>query len=336
MPSSSPRRAASFGLAALAAVGVSASASSALAQPQPQAQGFLVERFYPSAPGAGWLVMDDLRMHGGLGAVMGATSGYALNPLRVADGSQHLAVVSDESFVNFGFAVSYDRFRLYLNLNAPLLITGQSGTIGGWAFAAPSVDLESNPDTLTDPRIGFDARLLGEATSPFRLGVSTQLFAPTGNRSDYDSDGTARAMFRLLFAGDAGLLTYAGHLGAHLRRLDDPSIPGGPQGSELLFGVAAGARLPVGCCGQLALVVGPEIYGESALRSLLGKTTTGVEALLGARLEGTGDDGPQLRLKVGTGGGIDPSFGAPEWRVVVGIEMFGEVAQVGGGGSPRR
>ena len=32
--------------------------------------------------------------------------------------------------------------------------------------------------------------------------------------------------------------------------------------------------------------------------------------------------GQQLRLRLGAGGGINPDFGAPEWRVVVTIETF--------------
>ncbi len=43
---------------------------------------------------------------------------------------------------------------------------------------------------------------------------------------------------------------------------------------------------------------------------------------MSARVEGTKDDGPQLRVKLGAGGGLDAQFGAPEWRVVFGIELF--------------
>ena len=68
--------------------------------------------------------------------------------------------------------------------------------------------------------------------------------------------------------------------------------------------------------------MGPEIYGQTALRSFLGGTSTGLEGLLTARFEGTADDGPQLRIKMGTGGGLNPHFGAPEWRAVFAIEVF--------------
>ncbi len=318
MPSSSRCRALGFAVALLA---VSASASRA--QAQQQSQGFAVERFYPSAPGAGWFVMDALDMHGGLGGAMALTLGYARNPFHIGESAQNLAVVSDQAFADFGFAVTYSRFRLYLNVDMPLVITGvitgESCTVGGYSFTSPSVNPGANPDTLSDYRVGFDARILGRPSGRFRLGAGAQLIVPNGHRADYDSDGTFRAMGRVLFAGDGGRFSYAGQLGVHIRPLDDSPAPGTPRGSELLFGVAAGSRLSVG--SRWALLLGPEVYGETAFQSFLGGTTTGIEGLLTGRLEATGE-GPQLRVKLGAGGGIDPNFGAPELRILVALEIF--------------
>jgi hypothetical protein len=321
MPSSE-RRILRIAVAMLAA---SAFASRAEAQERPQ--GFAVERFYPSAPGGGWFVMDDLAMHGGLGGVAAVTGGYALKPLRITDGAQHLSVVSDQAFVDVGLAVTYERFRFYLDLPSPLVIRGNSGDIRGYHLDAPSIDAGNSPDLVSDSRLGFDARLLGDARSPFRLGAGAQLIVPNGNRFDYDTDGTFRGMVRALFAGDAGVFTYAGQVGVHLRPLDDSPVPGSPRGSELLFGVAAGPRLPVTRDGGTVVVVGPEIYGQTALRSFPGANATGLEGLLTGRIEGTGHQGPQLRVKLGTGGGIYQDFGAPEWRVVVGVEVFQHAAE---------
>src|SRR5258708_33741306 len=82
-------------------------------QTQPQAQGFGVERFYPSAPEGGWFVMDALDMRGGLGGAMSLNIGYASNPLRITDGlnHNHLSVVTDQPSADFGFAVTYHRWR---------------------------------------------------------------------------------------------------------------------------------------------------------------------------------------------------------------------------------
>jgi hypothetical protein len=295
------------------------------------AQGFAVERLYTSAPGGGWFVMDDLNIFGGFGGAIETTSGYAQNPLRIPSGSGSLLVVKNQAFFDFGVAATYDRWRIYLNFNAPLLVAGDGGTVGTFQYAAPtgdptvelgphSVDLGSNPDTLADARVGVDMRILGEPGGPFRLGAGAQLFIPSGETSEYITDGNYRAMFRALFAGDVGLFSYAGQVGVHVRTLDTAPQPNGPEGSELLFGAAAGLKTPLWQSTQL--VVGPEVYGASAFRSLFGSTTTALEGLLSGRIEGTETDGQQLRVKLGAGLGINDSFGTPEWRAVVSIEMF--------------
>jgi hypothetical protein len=329
MPSSSRR-------ALLLVAGLAILATSTRrAHAQEHPQGFALDRLYLSAPSGGWFVMDTLDMHGGLGGAVALTTGYAHDPLRVktSDGSQRLTVVSDEALADFGFAATYDRWRLYLNLDVPLVVGGNGGDVGAYQFAAPNagqkftpsgVNPSTAPDAFADARIGADVRLLGTAQGPFRLGASAQLFVPSPNtpRSEYLTDDTFRAMGRVLLAGDVGAFSYAGQLGVHVRPLDDAPTPGSPQGSELLFGAAAGRKFPVGEHNALALVVGPEVYGETAFRSFFGTSTTGLEGLFTGRIEGTADDGPQLRLKVGAGGGLDAHFGAPEWRVVVAIELF--------------
>ncbi len=313
-------------LAVVAALVGLTTASPLSAAGPPAAQGFGVERFYPSAPGAGWLVMDELDLGGPLGGAMAMTTSYAHDPLVVDQGAHRLAVVSDEAFTDFSFAATYDRWRVHVGFDVPLVIQGDSGTASGYAFTAPAVWLGPNTDTLTDLRIGVDARILGDARSAFRMGAGAQLLVPEGLRSDYDSDQTPRAMLRLLAAGDWGLFTYAAQAGVHIRPLDDPATPGSPRGSELLFGVAAGARVSFGRGGTPPmLVIGPEIYGESALGSLFDAGTTGVEGLLSTRLETTLPEGSILGVRVGTGPGIDAHFGAPAWRAVIGLELSDHV-----------
>jgi hypothetical protein len=291
-----------------------------LAEAQQQAEGFAVERLYQSAPGAGWFVMDDLDMIGRLGGAVSLTSGYARNPLVITgpDGKK-LAVVSEEAFADFGAAITHDRFRGYIDFPVPLVLSGTSGTLGQYQFTAPSVTFGSNPDSVSDPRIGFDVRLLGEPGSLLRLGAGAQLIFPNGNRSDYVTDDKYRAMFRFLAAGDAGKFTYAGQLGVHVRTLNDAPVPGSPNGSEFLYGISAGRRF-AGSNGW-AVVAGPEIFGETAFRAFF-SGETGTEALLTGRFEHTGT-GRNLRVKLGVGHALEQNFGAAQWRVVFGVEMFG-------------
>ena len=171
---------------------------------QSTAGGFAVERLYPSAPGGGWFVMDDLNADGAWNVAIALTSGYARSPLVVtsADGTRRLAVVAAQSFVDVGVAATYRRYRVYLDLPMPLLVSGNSGTVGPYQFSAPSVDLGSHPDTIADPRLGFDMRIFGSPGAVLRLGVGAQFIVPSGDRADYLTDGTPRAMVRFLAAGD--------------------------------------------------------------------------------------------------------------------------------------
>jgi hypothetical protein len=291
------------------------------AHAQQQAEGFAVERLYQSAPGAGWFVMDDLDISGRLGGTVSFTSGYARNPLVITgpDGKQKLAVVSEEAFIDFGAAITHDRFRGYIDFPVPVLVSGMSGTLGQYQFTAPSVSVGNHPDSISDPRIGFDVRLFGEPGSMLRLGVGAQLIFPAGDRADYVTDDKYRAMFRFLAAGETGKFTYAGQLGVHVRTLNDAPVPGSPNGSEFLYGISGGCRF-AGPNGW-AVIAGPEIFGETAFNSFF-NGETGTEALLTGRFERTGT-GRNLRIKLGVGHALVQNFGAAQWRVVFGVEMFG-------------
>ena len=129
-------------------------------------------------------------------------------------------------------------------------------------------------------------------------------------------------MVRVLFAGDVAWLAYAGNLGVHIRPRDDGGVPGAPRGSELLFGAAAGAKLPIG--ESLRAVIGPEVFGATAFNGFFQSGTTSAEALLSGRIEGRGGTGPWLRVKLGAGVGLGSSFGTAAWRVMLQIEMFGQ------------
>jgi hypothetical protein len=288
---------------------------------QQQANGFALERLYTSAPGGGWIIMDTLDMHGGFGGAAELTMGYASDPLRVQAGGQSLAVVSGEAFASFGLAGTYDCYRVYANFTMPLSLTGYSGTVGNYAYTAPDVNLRTTSDNLADIRIGFDARLLGDYQSRVRLGASAQILAPNDTRADYVTDDRIRAMGRVLFAGDEGIFTYAGQAGVHVRPLNDYPIPGSPQGNEFLFGIAGGVKIPVRPASRV--VVGPEFYGASTFRSFMQAAETDKEWLITTRFEGTGDSGRQARVKLGLGGGINPQFGAPKWRIVLAVEFSG-------------
>ena len=287
-----------------------------------QAAGFALERLYQSAPGAGWFVMDDLDMSRGLGGAVGITSGYARNPLVITgpNGKQGVAVVSEQAFFDIGGAVTYNRFRGYINFPVPLLVSGTSGVLGPYQFTAPSVSLGTNPDSISDPSLGLDIRFFGNPGSPLRLGAGAQVIIPSGDRFDYLTDARYRAMFRFLAAGDAGAYTYAGQLGVHVRSLNEAPVPDSPNGSEFLYGISGGRKFAAP--NGWRVVAGPEIFGQTAFRAFF-SGETGTEALLTGRLE-SDHPGRNLRVKLGFGQALVHDFGAAQWRVVFGIELFGQ------------
>ncbi len=289
-----------------------------------QAQGFALERFLPAPSGAGWVLNDELRLEGGLGGAVSLQLGYAHHPLVLRDATgATLAVVAHQAFGTIGAAVAWKRFRLSVEFSGPIDLSGTSGVVNGVDYAAPHVNLEDNPDGISDVRVGLDARVWGDVHGPFRVGVGVQLFIPSGQRESYTSDETWRGLGRVLLAGDVRWFSWAANVGVHLRPLDDGSTPNTPRGSELLGGFALGARLPV--AGH-ELLVGPEVSAVTALKAAVAPDATGLEVLLGARWEQTVTAQLAWRLKLAGGVGAHAAFGVPEWRVVLGVELLGRVA----------
>lgn len=283
-----------------------------------QTHGFALERLAQAAPGTGGLLTDDLRQAGDLGGAAGFSLGYAYRPLR----AQGVDLVSSEALADLAVTVSYARFRFFASVASPLYLRGQSGAVNGVELVPPDVTLENHPDSLADARLGLSARLVGDAASAFRLGADAQLFLPTGAREDFQSDGTVRGLVRVLVAGNAGAIDWAGALGVHLRSLSDAAVPDGPRGSELQLSASAGVRLAA-AGHEGALRLGPELFAVTALGSAFAPEATGLEALLAARFEGRRRDGVRYRLKLGAGFGLVPAFGVPEWRVLGGVELRG-------------
>ncbi len=311
--------------ASLLALSLASLAFTSPAAAQQAVSGFAVERFSPAAPGAAWFVLDDLNLQGKLGLAFSLVGSYARNPLTVSDASsgQRLDVVYAQAGTDLGLALLFDRYRFSLNLGNPVYTSGRSGTVAGYSYVAPSLDLGRDPDKNVDVRFGADARLFGEVGGALRLGAGLQAYIPSGERSTYLTDGTHRAVARLLLAGDSGRFSYASLLGLHWRPRDASPTPGSPQGSELLFGLAAGPRFAVTRDQSATLFVGPELFGQTAFNSLLGKRTTGVEALMTGRLERLTSRGAVMRIKLAFGEGLHHEFGAPEWRALVGVELLG-------------
>ncbi len=299
---------------------------------QVAAEGYAVERLNPASPGSSWLVMDDLKLEGPLGGGVSLITSYARRPLRVSnpDGSQTLSVLSNQAFVDVGLAILYDRFRFALDVPDPLYASGHNGTVGNVQYTAPNLDPGKYPDKVSDIRFGLDARLWGDVNGPLRFGFSGQLFVPSGERATYVTDGKFRSLLRAQWAGNWGIFDHAGFAGLHIRPRDDAatlgsSAFGGPRASELVFGLGVAPQFDLCASGTTRVGFGPELFGETAFKDAFGKYTTALETLLSAQLTHIDDHGALVRFKVGAGPGINAQFGAPAWRMVLGLEISDRV-----------
>jgi hypothetical protein len=75
--------------------------------------------------------------------------------------------------------------------------------------------------------------------------------------------------------------------------------------------------------GLATLNVCAEIFGATAFRSAFDSSATAIEGLLEARADLKMDDARRARVKLGTGRRLDGTFGAPDWRIVLAVEVVG-------------
>ncbi len=163
---------------------------------------------------------------------------------------------------------------------------------------------------IGDLRLGADVRLFGEYGGVATGAIGLQVWAPTGSREQYTSDGEWRIRPRAMVAGDIGMFVYSGQLNIAYRSRSE-TIAGGAIGSDLGFVATAGLRL-----ADKKLVVGPELYGSTVLDEPFAKRTTPIEAILGAHYT-IGDD---MRVGAGVGPGFTRGFGSPEVRALLSFE----------------
>jgi OOP family OmpA-OmpF porin len=288
-------------IALIAVLGCVASGRAA-AQATP---GFALDHFEPSEQGSEWFVSESLDLRGRTRPAIGVASGWAHQPLLAVnpDGSTRAVLVGDQTLLYVGgTVVVVDRVRFGIELPAALYGTGNpAGTLGA-------------PDSfgVGDLRLGTDVRLYGVYGDLVTVAAGLHVFLPTGSRTAYLSDGSARLRPRVLAAGERGAFVYAAAL-AFEYRPDERPVPNTDLGSSVLFSVSAGARL----LGR-ALVVGPEIFGGTTVTgpdAAFGPRNTPVEALLGGHYTSS-----SFRVGLGAGPGLTRGLGSPAWRALASFE----------------
>ena len=167
-----------------------------------------------------------------------------------------------------------------------------------------------------DVRLAADVRLLGEGTGEhgdaFALAAGVRAWLPTGLRSQFTGDGSARIAPQVLAAGALGPFLWAARTALVYRSRDD-AYAGRALGSEVFFAAGAFVR-----AHDERLVIGPELSAASAFTGgakLLGSHETPVEWIFGTHC----DVVRNLRVGAGIGGGLGRGYGAPLVRGVLSI-----------------
>jgi len=270
--------------------------------------GFAVNRFEPAERGSPYFVLDalDLRGDGAAGVMLD----YAYKPLVIYDaaGEERAALVRHQTFVHLGGSLVLAH-RLRLSVDAPVAIyqDGEAAVVGGEPLSAATAP------AFGDLRLAADVRLFGQHGQPLVLAAGARVWLPTGLRSQFTSDGSARVAPQVLGAGVLGPFAWAARLALVYRSRDD-AYAGRSLGSELFGAVGGGWR---GLDGRL--MVGPELFGSSAFTgnaTFLGKRSTVVEWTFGAHYDVIG----RVRVGAGMGGGLGHAFGAPLLRALFSLE----------------
>lgn len=277
-------------------------------------QGFALNRFDPSERGSEWFVGDTLDLRGHERVALGAVADWAHKPLVVydANGDEVSALVRNQAFAHLGLSfVLWERLRLGVNLPVAFVQEGASQAVGTTQLSVRS------GAALGDLRLAADVRLLGEYREPATLALGVRLFAPTGDRASFASDGTVRVLPQLLFAGEVAAFVYSARA-AFQYRPHDAAFAGVPMGNEVALSAAAGLRLADG-----RLVIGPELFGTTTVQqadAAFDRKTTPFELILGGHYQA----GSGIRLGLGAGPGLTRGLGAPTFRGLASLEWAPE------------
>ncbi len=299
------------------AAGLAAVFASSTSFAQPVAtNGGALNRYEPAERSSEWFANDSLDFRGKLRPSFGLTLDYAYKPYTILnpDDSVRSDVVFSTLYLHAGGSlVLFDRFRIGASLPIAMAQTGDSAVVGGRSYIAP------DSAALGDLRLAGDVRLLGEYGDAFTLAAGLRGWLPTGDQNQYAGDGSGRFGGQAMAAGDIGAFVYGVNAGV-VYRANDASFTGHPRGSEMNFGVAAGARVL-----DKKLVIGPEIWGSTGISSsdaFFHKRTTPMGLMIGAHY--TVSD---FRFGLGGGPGLSPAAGTAAFRGLFSVDFIPAIAE---------
>jgi uncharacterized repeat protein (TIGR01451 family) len=250
---------------------------------------------------------------------------FASKPFVTARSTSDDATIADtvegQLKAELGLALGLWR-RLELGLSLPLVLHQFGDTLA--LFDDPAGDVGGF--ALGDLRVVAKVRLLDPSRAKgFGLALVGSLYAPTGDRDTFNSDGAFRFEPRLVldWRHKSGV-TIAANLGYHIRPrrvaqnvVSDDAVRWGlglatPSGWERLelFATLWGA------------VPTADNRDPDAVDSTLSDgATTPVEFLVGGDLK----LGRAMRMRLGAGAGLTHGYGAPAWRALASLD-YGKAA----------
>jgi outer membrane protein OmpA-like peptidoglycan-associated protein len=289
------------------------------------AQGFALDRFDPSERGSEWFANEslDFRSQNKFRPAAGIVFEGQYRPLAIynTDGSVNTEVVRHVVTIHPGASiVLWERARFGVSIPVALYQDGTDGTLNGITYGKPR-----NSPSLGDLRLTLDGRIYGKYDGPLRVAAGVRLYAPTGNRGDYQSDENVRFEPRLMAAGDVkgksasvGFV-YSATIGLMYRDDSQPPFAGSKLGTEMHFAASAGIK-----AADNRLVIGPEIFGSTVVTEgseAFSKRSTPLEIMLGAHYTVPTKAG-DIRFGAGAGTGLTRGFGAPLVRYMAMLEWM--------------
>jgi outer membrane protein OmpA-like peptidoglycan-associated protein len=273
-------------------------------------QGYAMDRFEPAERGGSWFVADSLDLRGALRPSLGGVVDWSWRPQAFQDPGIKSPLVDHQMFLHLGASLVFlDRFRFSLALPVLLDESGNDERSGDQLYLAPARSTD-----VGDLRLSFDAGLYGAYRSPFRLAVGARLWAPTGHKDSYTSDGKGRFAPHVTIAGDVRELPISWSLTSELvyRPHRDEAFADTPIGTGFVLRGAVGVRLL-----DDHLLVGPEMLTWFDTTGGPGSHRVAPELLLGAHLE-VG----QVRAGIGVGGGAGNASGVAVVRMLASLEWI--------------
>jgi OOP family OmpA-OmpF porin len=297
-----------------------------------QATYFQLDRAQISgAPDDGFMVWRPIGSDENRVFVNGAL-GYSHNPLRnetVTDNpsiQQRIDNPVQGQFISYLSGGAQVLKRLTVGMTLPinlLTIYGNDPQVSGVGGGG----IGDSPVAVGDLRLDIRVKTWETESQWLKFGLGAALFAPTGNRGAFASDGYASGYLYAASELDFGKFLLSGNLGPHFR--PDGSI-GGSQGSLFLASDirwAFGAYLPL---REGKVRLGGELWGTTGITALDGNgdrvnkffagANTDLEWLAQGRF--TIDPKDRVYVQVGAGTRLTTGYGAPDFRLLGSIGTY--------------